>query len=230
MSDGPVKRDGLALRPQGGGAIEPAAWPAAKGTRLSWRFILPREDPWAIVMVCVVGLFSLFILSIPVIIIVLSFREGRPIDPVSAYSLMHYASVFTDPVAYRALINTITFSLVTLVVAFVFGLPAAWLVERTNLPAKPLLYTLMTLGILLPGFATAMGWLFMLHPRIGLVNVFFMRVVGFAEALEQVCVDVVESGRMTKDLATLISADQPHLTTDDFMNAIEVELRKRMTR
>ncbi len=181
MTDGPVNRDGLVLRPQGGGAaIQPTAW--AKPGRISWRFIMPKEDPWAIVMVCVVGLFSLFILSIPVIIIILSFREGRPIDPVSAYSFMHYASVFTDPVAYRALINTITFSLVTLLVAFVFGLPAAWLVERTDLPAKPLLYTLMTLGILLPGFATAMGWLFMLHPRIGLVNVFFMRVVGFAEA------------------------------------------------
>src|SRR5258706_307684 len=53
-------------------------------------------------------------------------------------------------------------------------------------------------------------------------------VVTFADTLEQVCVDVVESGRMTKDLAILIRADHPYLTTDDFMNAIDVELRKRM--
>ena len=53
-------------------------------------------------------------------------------------------------------------------------------------------------------------------------------VVKFAETLERVCVDVVESGRMTKDLAILIRPDHPYLTTDDFMGAIEAELRKRM--
>lgn len=53
-------------------------------------------------------------------------------------------------------------------------------------------------------------------------------VVQFAETLEQVCVDVVESGRMTKDLAVLIGPNQPHLTTDEFMTAIDNELKKRM--
>ena len=48
------------------------------------------------------------------------------------------------------------------------------------------------------------------------------------ETLEQVCVDVVESGRMTKDLAILIRADHPFLTTEEFMSAIDAELRKRM--
>ena len=53
-------------------------------------------------------------------------------------------------------------------------------------------------------------------------------VVTFADTLEQVCVDVVESGRMTKDLAILINPNQPHLTTDEFMAAIDAELKKRM--
>jgi isocitrate dehydrogenase len=53
-------------------------------------------------------------------------------------------------------------------------------------------------------------------------------VVAFAEALEQVCVEVIESGRMTKDLALLISPDHPFLTTDEFMAAIDVALKTRM--
>jgi len=53
-------------------------------------------------------------------------------------------------------------------------------------------------------------------------------VVRFAETLERVCVDVVESGRMTKDLAILIRPDNPFLTTEEFMDAIDDELRKRM--
>lgn len=54
-------------------------------------------------------------------------------------------------------------------------------------------------------------------------------VVDFAQTLEKVCVDVVESGRMTKDLAILIRADHPYLTTEDFMTAIDEELKKRLS-
>jgi len=54
-------------------------------------------------------------------------------------------------------------------------------------------------------------------------------VVRFAETLERVCVDVVESDRMTKDLAILIRADHPFLTTDAFMDAINEELKRRMS-
>jgi isocitrate dehydrogenase len=50
----------------------------------------------------------------------------------------------------------------------------------------------------------------------------------FAEALERVCVATVESGKMTKDLAILISKDQPWLTTQAFLDAIEANLRSEV--
>jgi isocitrate dehydrogenase len=53
-------------------------------------------------------------------------------------------------------------------------------------------------------------------------------VVKFAETLERVCVEVVESGKMTKDLAILIGPDQPFLTTEAFMDAVDRELRARL--
>ncbi|MFM9885126.1 MAG: NADP-dependent isocitrate dehydrogenase [Burkholderiales bacterium] len=53
-------------------------------------------------------------------------------------------------------------------------------------------------------------------------------LVNFALTLEKVCVDVVESGKMTKDLASLVSDKQPFLTTEDFMTAIDVELKRRL--
>src|SRR5213075_3578284 len=46
-------------------------------------------------------------------------------------------------------------------------------------------------------------------------------VVKFAESLEKVCVDTVESGKMTKDLAILIRPSQPYLTTQDFLAALD---------
>jgi len=50
----------------------------------------------------------------------------------------------------------------------------------------------------------------------------------FAQTLERVCIDVVESGRMTKDLAVLIGRDQAWLNTEDFLDAIDAELKSRM--
>ena len=50
----------------------------------------------------------------------------------------------------------------------------------------------------------------------------------FAKTLEQVCVDTVESGHMTKDLALLISPDQTWLTTQQFMDKVDENLKKAM--
>jgi isocitrate dehydrogenase len=54
------------------------------------------------------------------------------------------------------------------------------------------------------------------------------KLIGFAEALEQVCIQAVEAGEMTKDLATLISRDSPYLTTEDFLDAVERRLQAKM--
>jgi isocitrate dehydrogenase len=54
------------------------------------------------------------------------------------------------------------------------------------------------------------------------------KVVEFAEALEQVCVDAVEAGEMTKDLAILISKDAPFLHTEDFLDALDRRLQAKM--
>jgi isocitrate dehydrogenase len=51
-------------------------------------------------------------------------------------------------------------------------------------------------------------------------------VVGFAETLERVCVETVESGQMTKDLALLVGPDQSWLTTEEFLAALDDNLQK----
>jgi len=52
----------------------------------------------------------------------------------------------------------------------------------------------------------------------------------FAATLEKVCVDTVESGFMTKDLAILIGPDQPWLTTRQFLNKLDENLRKEVAK
>jgi isocitrate dehydrogenase len=54
-------------------------------------------------------------------------------------------------------------------------------------------------------------------------------VTAFAETLETVCVDAVESGEMTKDLAILIGKDQPWLTTEEFLATLDERLTAKMS-
>ena len=53
-------------------------------------------------------------------------------------------------------------------------------------------------------------------------------VSAFAQALEEVCVQTVESGKMTKDLSLLISKDAPWLTTEDFLDALDQNLQAKL--
>jgi isocitrate dehydrogenase len=47
----------------------------------------------------------------------------------------------------------------------------------------------------------------------------------FARTLERACVQTVESGQMTKDLAMLVGPEQPWQTTEEFLGAVEETLR-----
>ena len=53
-------------------------------------------------------------------------------------------------------------------------------------------------------------------------------LASFAETVEKVCVDTVEHGRMTKDLALLIGPEQPWLTTTQFLDAVDRGLRESL--
>ena len=55
-------------------------------------------------------------------------------------------------------------------------------------------------------------------------------VTDFANKLEQVCIEAVEGGEMTKDLAALISKDTKWLTTEEFLSAIDRRLQEKMAK
>ena len=50
----------------------------------------------------------------------------------------------------------------------------------------------------------------------------------FSKTLEQVCIQTVDEGKMTKDLALLISKDAPYQTTQQFLDSIDENLKKAM--
>jgi isocitrate dehydrogenase len=53
-------------------------------------------------------------------------------------------------------------------------------------------------------------------------------VSGFAQTLERVCIETVEEGKMTKDLALLVGDDQDYQTTQEFLASIDDNLQRAM--
>jgi len=140
------------------------------------------KDVWPPLMLATVLLGCLLIIALVVVVIWMGFFEGLPGDEDREFTLSQYSEIFFDPATYRLFWTTAQFSVISIVVACSFGIPAAWIAERTDLPGKTVLFTFMTIGLLIPGFSVAMGWLFMLHFRIGVLNTWLMDLFGLAKA------------------------------------------------
>lgn len=113
--------------------------------------------------------------AIPIVLILiilgavakLAFQE-RVLD--DTFTVDHFVDLATDSAAGLALRNTALYALLTAFWAMAFGLPVAWLVERADLGKKAAVSTAMTIGVLIPGFIYAMGWILFAHPRSGLLT------------------------------------------------------------
>lgn len=141
--------------------------------------ILRRALSFRSMMLAGVSIPSFLIILLSGVVVFISFRsDGKPFG---ALTLENYINLYTDELAWRAFVNTGRFTLVTLFVAAFFAIPIAWLVERTDFGHRRLVYSLMVVRVIMPGFLTAMGWIFLFHPRIGAVNQFAMSSLGFSE-------------------------------------------------
>jgi iron(III) transport system permease protein len=127
-----------------------------------------RRDVWPLFSGVVVAAVSLGLI---VLIGVVSWLSLLPEPPLFLdtyeYTLSNYVDVFRDPFLREIIGNSILFAVIALAVAFTIGVGAAWLVERTNFRLKTSVYTIMTLGMVMPGFLIALGWLYLAGPRVG---------------------------------------------------------------
>lgn len=139
---------------------------------------LRRRIAFSDVMVILAVIPSLVVLGLLVGTVWISFRQSIL---NSAFTFQHYIELYIDPFAYRAFLNSLGFAFWTLLVAFFFVVPIAWIAERTDVRGKSIIYTLMTIGIFIPSFFSAMGWLFLLNPRIGMLNIALRQLFGFAQ-------------------------------------------------
>ena len=143
--------------------------------------VLRGIDSFTVVAGFPVALASAIIVALLGTILVLSLTP-LPGSGIADPTLQNYVTVFANPQTLEVLLNSLLFALSSLVVAFGIGIPIAWLVECSDLRGKTAIMTLMLVALLIPGFASAAGWLFLLHPRIGLLNVALVQLLGLEHA------------------------------------------------
>ena len=134
-----------------------------------------------------VGLFLLifFLVVTPLCFLVLgSFSTARlPGDfSLSTMALTNYLKVYSDPGTYEIFVNTVIYVAGSVVLGTSLAVSLAWLVERTNMPAKIWVYAGVPMTLAVPGMLQAMAWVLLLSPRIGFVNKALQGLFGLNEA------------------------------------------------
>jgi iron(III) transport system permease protein len=137
--------------------------------------ILSRLDPSMLLplgIVVVIGYLTL----VPVGMMVTDSFTQRD----GSLGIDHYKTILTSGSAYRLMGTSVVFALGSSVVAAVIGSVLAWLVERTNLPARRLIFAAALVPLIMPGALSTFAWVLILSPRVGVINVALQKVFGFS--------------------------------------------------
>ena len=112
-----------------------------------------------------------FILPPLAMLIVTSFQIERR-GSVVGYGMENYQSLLAlDGATPTVLLNTLLFGAGSAIVGVTLGGALAWLAERTNAPFKGLLYVTAFVSFAIPGIVKVVGWILLLGPQSGLINV-----------------------------------------------------------
>jgi len=139
-----------------------------KFTTRSWAFGLTLLVVSYLVLVPLVMLFYASIKS----------TEDKLPFEATVTTLSNYALLFTSPSTLPILLNTLLFTAGSLAIGLPIAILFAWLLERTAIPARKWFSALILLPMTIPSLLSAIAWIQLLDPRIGLVNIMVRAVLG----------------------------------------------------
>jgi len=123
-----------------------------------------------------------FLVLFPLAMLVFgSFWTARPGFP-GTLTLDNYIKAYTDPDTYRILLTTVLLVGAKTVLAVSFASALAWIVTRTDTPFRGTLEVLLTVPFFIPGLLEAIGWIMLLSPNTGTINVWLKALLGLSDA------------------------------------------------
>ncbi|NCB66281.1 MAG: iron ABC transporter permease [Bacilli bacterium] len=133
-------------------------------------------DPKWIIILAIVG-FLLVFQVFPLVYLVF-----RAFFSTGKFSLEAFKRVYTYPLNWSALTNTVIAATFSMVFGVLIAFPLAWLVGRTNLYGKKFFRTLFVATYMVPPYVGAMAWMRLLNPTVGSMNMFFMKIFNLGSA------------------------------------------------
>lgn len=155
------------------------AYEAARARRL-WATERLRSLGLESVLFPMVVVIVLVLVLYPLLMLLWRSLATSEADPT--LSAKWYIRAYTDPSVRMALLNTLGVVGGSVAIAFFFGVSLAWLIARTNTPGARALELLPILPFVTAPFIGAVGWVFLLAPKVGFINVFLRTLVGSAAA------------------------------------------------
>jgi iron(III) transport system permease protein len=128
---------------------------------------------------------AVYLIAAPLgMLLIAAFRGPQdflPLEPGAQWTVENLTAVYLDRSLYGTIIpNTLIFVSGAVVLGFAVAFALAWLVERTDLPGRNAVFTLVLFPLLVPGVVVAIAWIFLLGPNAGWVNVLLRAALGRA--------------------------------------------------
>lgn len=139
------------------------------GADHSWHF----DVKWLVILLIID--FMLLFQMLPLVYLVV-----KAFFPNGSFTLETFTRLYTYPMNWSALKNTLIAASATMVLGTLIAFPLAWLVGRTNLYGRKFFRSLFVLTYMVPPYVGAMAWLRLLNPNVGDINVLLRMLFGMA--------------------------------------------------
>src|SRR5256714_13372237 len=151
-------------------ALDQFASPAER--RLARLFRL--ADPSMILWLAMIAILVFLVASPMVRLVVSSFQEPE----TGRLTLSNYVEAYGRARHLQALWNTLEFGAGVAVLACLFGVPLAWAISRTDMPAKNFIRLMVFGAFIIPPYLGAIGWILLAGPNAGWLNKVWIALTG----------------------------------------------------
>lgn len=212
--------------------VIPTTW-SARLTRLSGRPPGSGSGRLDRLVLALTSVPLVAVIGVLLAVVWLSFITGIPYPGNHDLTFDNFTAVYESSATWTVLRTTLVFAGSATILALILGLAFSWIVERTDFRAKRLTSVVMLVTLLMPGFFPAMGWLFLLGPRIGILSKGINQLTGLSPDALNVSTPLgmgLVQGLLLTSLAFIMFGPSFRSTSSQLLEASEVHGLSTWTR
>lgn len=141
-------------------------------------------DQQKVVLALLLAVVSVLVLG-PVLLLIrasLAPSEAMPLETLD-FTLKNYVQLLQSPRTLSLVWNTAVYALSSMTIGVAIATAIAWCTERTDMPGRILVRILMFAWMMVPALVVGFGWILLLNPGNGALNVMFRELFGFLQPI-----------------------------------------------